>query len=106
MTGRCWSCAILPRPMMPIWCGAMVVSLCSRASGKNPSGGRRLVRPSPETGGQHIEFRRVGPACRRLDVAHDGEVALEVGEQLVLGAALEHLGDEDAAGSKDLAGEI
>src|SRR3712207_9161362 len=38
---------------------------------KRPS---RCARASPESRREHIELRRIGPARRRLDVAHGGEV--------------------------------
>ena len=48
--------------------------------------GSRRDRPeagsrAAEAGGQHVELGGIGAARRRLDVAHLGEVALEVGQQ-------------------------
>ena len=68
-----------------------------------PQAGRGVT---PEPGRQHVELGRVGPARRRLDVAHAREIALQVGEERALGAALQHLGDEGAARREHRAGEI
>ena len=49
-----------------------------------------------------VPFARALAAGRRLGVLDRGEVALELGDQLVVGAAGEHLGDEGAARAQAL----
>src|SRR4051794_32541225 len=63
------------------------------------------LRTSPEPRRQHVKLRRIGAAGGRLDVADRGEIALEVGEERGLGAALEDFREEGAAGGEDLPGE-
>src|SRR5690606_16151943 len=62
-----------------------------------------LVLPRAlETAGDQIGLSGLGAARGRLGVEGRGKIALEHGEQLVLGAALEDLGDESAAWRKDI----
>src|SRR5208282_294722 len=72
-------------------------SLLLRALGQRPG--------PPEPGRQHIEFGAVGAAGLGLDVPDGGELPLEPGEQLPLCPALQHLGEEEAAGRENVAGE-
>ena len=52
----------------------------------------RKFRSAPaKPGRQQIKLGRIGAARRRLDVLDAGEIALELGEQRRLGAALQHL---------------
>ena len=63
--------------------------------------------------GRHLEplrhdipFGRALAAGRGLGVLDGGEAALELGDQIGVGAAGEDLGDEGAAGGEDIGGEI
>ena len=60
----------------------------------------------PEPRRQQVKLGAVGAAGFGLEVAHGGEIALEAGEEVALGAALQHLGEEEAAGRQNFAGEI
>src|SRR5215204_2763408 len=60
------------------------------------------VSGSTESRGQHVQLRRIRAAGSGLHVLDTGKVALEVGKQGRLGAALEHLGEEGAAGLEHL----
>ena len=53
-----------------------------------------------------IPFGRALAAGRRLGVLDGGEAALELGDQVGVGAAGQHLGDEGAAGLQHLGGEV
>ena len=66
----------------------------------------RLARRPAKSRRQHIKLGGAGSARRRLHMAHHGEIALEPRQQLPLGAALQHFGDEKAAGGEHLASEI
>src|SRR6185437_392569 len=75
------------------------------------TGGRRdqrprLRRPAPKARRQQVELGAVGAAGFRLHVAHGLEFPLEAGEEFALGAALQHLGEEEAARRQRFAGEI
>ena len=55
---------------------------------------------------QEIKLGGIGPACRRLQVLYAGKALLEPRQQRRLGAALQHLGKEAAAGREHLTGEL
>src|SRR3546814_6243828 len=66
------------------------------------SSGSRLAA---KAGGDQVHLRRVGAAGLRLHMRDLGEVALQRRQQVALGAALQHLGDEGAARRQHLARE-
>src|SRR6476661_4786962 len=55
---------------------------------------------------QHVELSRVRARRRRFQVAYGRKRALQEIEQLALGAPLQHLGKEGAAGREHVAGEV
>src|SRR5439155_930119 len=71
----------------------------AEAGGTRPMKGETpaLLLPA-EARRQHVELSRVRARRRRLQVAHGRKRALQEIEQLTLGAALQHLGKEGAAG--------
>src|SRR6202035_4321268 len=55
---------------------------------------------------QQIELGRIRAAGLRLDVLYGGKVALQRRQQRWIGPALQHLGEEAAARTQNLAGEL
>src|SRR5262249_27126139 len=59
-----------------------------------------------KAGRDDVRLGRFGAARLWLSVAQMGEVPLQPRQQRALGAALEHLGDEDSTRPEDLRGEV
>src|SRR3546814_13712409 len=64
-----------------------------------------VVGPPLESLRDHIPFGRFLAARGRLGVFDGGEVALEFGDEIAVGAARQHLGDERADGAQDFGGD-
>src|SRR3546814_19028241 len=60
-----------------------------------------VVGPPLESLRDHTPFGRFLAARGRLGVFDGGEVALEFGDEIAVGAARQHLGDERAASSEE-----
>jgi hypothetical protein len=68
---------------------------CVAARARDGRSHRR--RRSSKPGRQQVKLGAVGAARLRLQMAHGCELALEAGQQLALGAALQHFGQKETA---------
>ena len=108
--------AVFARPEAPEDAAPKVVGHDARRSRGERAGrsdkrkSRRAARPIPRSAAeprrQHIELRAVGPARFRLQMAHGGKIALQTRQQFALRAAVQHLGEEEAARRQHAGGEI